>query len=208
MPDQPTLPPTAPPLEDAAYEKRWTEYRAYVKAARDDGMESYDKGILTVSGGALALAFGFVKTTGHPPHKWLLITSWVLFGLSLLSTLASFRSSHRSFDNLLRQNRQLLQAGQVISPENYRSEAQKQPALPVRQIEQQSTQKEKLKLNERGKRIVARMDCPCGCEKKVHVCTCNTSNKIQKALASEDFKDKPDDEIIRALNKRFCAEGM
>jgi len=122
--------------------------------------------------------------------------------------MGSLENAEVAFDNLLRQNRQLLQAGQVISPENYRSEAQKQPALPVRQIEQQSTQKEKLKLNERGKRIVARMDCPCGCEKKVHVCTCNTSNKIQKALASEDFKDKPDDEIIRALNKRFCAEGM
>lgn len=122
--------------------------------------------------------------------------------------MGSLANAEVAFDNLMRQNRQLIQAGRVISPEDYRREAQKQPALPVRQAEVQSSQEEKLKLDERGKRIVARMDCPCGCEKKVHVCTCNTSNNIQKALASQDFKDKPDDEIIKALNKRFCGEGM
>jgi peroxiredoxin len=122
--------------------------------------------------------------------------------------MGSLANAEVAFDNLMRKNRQLIQAGRVISPEDYRREAQKQPALPVRQAEVQSSQEEKLKLDDRGKRIVARMDCPCGCEKKVHVCTCNTSNNIQKALASQDFKDKPDDEIIKALNKRFCGEGM
>jgi len=52
------------------------------------------------------------------------------------------------------------------------------------------------------------MDCPCGCDKKVQTCTCNTSTKIKKALTSEDFKDQPDDEIVKSLNKRFCSEGM
>jgi len=52
------------------------------------------------------------------------------------------------------------------------------------------------------------MDCPCGCDDKVQACTCNTSKKIQKALASEEFKDKKDDEIMRDLNKRFCSRGM
>jgi peroxiredoxin len=120
----------------------------------------------------------------------------------------SLQNADVAFDNLLQKNHQLLQAGQVISPENYRLEAQKQPTLPVRQAEEQSSQEEKVKLDDRGTRIVARMDCPCGCDKKVHVCTCSTSKNIQKALSSEDFKDKKDDEIIRALNKRFCGEGM
>ncbi len=120
----------------------------------------------------------------------------------------SLQNAEVAFDNLLQLNGQLIKAGRVISPEDYRREAQKQPALPMRQTGEQSSQEEKVKLDERGNRIVARMDCPCGCEKKVHVCTCNTSKNIQKALASEDFKDKRDDEIIRALNKRFCAEGM
>jgi peroxiredoxin len=113
-----------------------------------------------------------------------------------------------AFDNLLRQNRQLIQSGRIISPEDYRLEAQKQPALPVRRAEEKSSPEEEYKLDPRGKEIVARMDCPCGCEKKVQTCTCNTSKKIKNALASEDFKDKPDDEIISSLNKRFCSGAM
>jgi thiol-disulfide isomerase/thioredoxin len=113
-----------------------------------------------------------------------------------------------AFDNLLRQNRQLIQSGRIISPEDYRLQAQKQPALPVRQAVEKSSTEEEYKLDTRGKRIVARMDCPCGCEKKVQACTCNTSKNIKKALASEDFKDRPDDEIIRSLNKKFCSGAM
>ncbi len=113
-----------------------------------------------------------------------------------------------AFDNLLSKNRQLMQSGHVISPEEYRLQAQKQPALPVRQSAEKPKAEEDDKLDARGKRIVSRMDCPCGCEKKVQGCTCSTSKNIKNALASEDFKDKPDDEIVKALNKRFCSGAM
>lgn len=113
-----------------------------------------------------------------------------------------------AFDNLLRQNRQLMQIGQVISPTDYLLQAQKQPALPTLHPEQETSVEEQYKFDERGKRIVARMDCPCGCDKKVQTCTCHTSSNIKKALAGEDFKDLPDDEIMRALNKRFCSGAM
>jgi thiol-disulfide isomerase/thioredoxin len=113
-----------------------------------------------------------------------------------------------AFDALLQQNQKLLQAGQTISPEAYRLAAQNQPNLPLRQPEPTPEPKEVFRLDERGKRIVARMTCPCGCDDKVQACSCNTSKNIKKALASEDFKDKPDDEIIRALNKRFCSGAM
>lgn len=109
-----------------------------------------------------------------------------------------------AFDNLLRQNRQLMQAGKVISMEDYRLLAAKQPALPVRHPEPPRATEEEFHLDERGKRIIARMDCPCGCDDKVQKCTCNTSGKIKKALAGEDFKDQSDEAIISALNKRFC----
>ncbi len=52
------------------------------------------------------------------------------------------------------------------------------------------------------------MDCPCGCDDKVKACSCNTSKKIKKALADDRFTDKSDDEIIKALNKRFCSGAM
>jgi peroxiredoxin len=113
-----------------------------------------------------------------------------------------------AFDNSLTQNRQLIQKGTVISVEDYRLQAQKQPALPVQQVEVKSSTEDEYKLDPRGKRIVARMDCPCGCEKKVQTCTCITSKNIKNALAKEDYKDKPDDEIVRSLNKRFCSGAM
>ena len=113
-----------------------------------------------------------------------------------------------AFDNLLRQNQQLIQAGHSISPESYLLAAQNQQNLPLRHPEQTSEPKEEYRLDERGKMIVARMDCPCGCDDKVQACSCNTSKKIKKALASEDFKGKSDDEIMKALNKRFCSGAM
>jgi len=113
-----------------------------------------------------------------------------------------------AFDNLLRRNQKLIQAGQTISPEAYRQAAQNQPNLPLRQPEPDPEPKEELRLDERGKRIVAHMTCPCGCDDKVQACSCNTSKKIKTALASEDFKDKSDDEIVKALNKRFCSGAM
>jgi len=112
-----------------------------------------------------------------------------------------------AFDNLLRQNRELRASDKAISPEDYRLQAQKHQALPMRQAQAKKPEEES-KFDPRGKRIVARMDCPCGCDKKVQTCTCNTSTKIKKALTSEDFKDQPDDEIVKSLNKRFCSEGM
>jgi thiol-disulfide isomerase/thioredoxin len=113
-----------------------------------------------------------------------------------------------AFDNLLRQNQQLIQAGQIITPEAYQLAAQNQATLPLRQPEPNPEPKEEIRLDERGKRIVAGMTCPCGCDDKVQACSCSTSKKIKKALASEDFKDKSDDEIIKALNKRFCSGAM
>lgn len=113
-----------------------------------------------------------------------------------------------AFDNLLRQNQQLIQTGRTISSDAYRIAAQTQLSLPLRQPENNVQPKDEYQLDERGKRIVARMGCPCGCDDKVQACSCNTSKKIKKALASEDFKNKPDDEIIKSLNKRFCSGVM
>jgi len=95
-----------------------------------------------------------------------------------------------------------MQAGKAISPEDYKVEAQKHPELPA--TEPESTTSESYQLDERGKRIVARMDCPCGCADKVQKCTCHTSKNIQQALASGNFHGKSDNEIISELDKRFC----
>jgi thiol-disulfide isomerase/thioredoxin len=113
-----------------------------------------------------------------------------------------------AFDNVLHKNQQLIRAGETISPEAYRLAAQNQQTLPLRHPEQQAEEKQEPQLDERAKRIVARMDCPCGCDDNVQKCSCNTSKKIKKALAEEKFDGKSDDDIIRGLNKRFCSGAM
>jgi hypothetical protein len=52
------------------------------------------------------------------------------------------------------------------------------------------------------------MDCTCGCDKKVQICTCNASRKIKHALATEAIDGKSDAEVMKSLNKRFCMEAM
>ena len=113
-----------------------------------------------------------------------------------------------AFNKLLQTNRELLSSGKAISADAYRAEAQKQNGLPMRQPQPAATAEEQYKLDERGNRIVAKMACPCGCDDKVQHCSCHTSKNVKKALASEDFKDKHDDQVMRELNKRFCSGAM
>lgn len=120
----------------------------------------------------------------------------------------SLTNADVAFDALLQGNLDQLKLGRTISPADYLREAELHPSLPVNQPASQSSPEEQYKFDDRGKRIVAKMDCPCGCDKKVQGCTCNTSNKIKKTLASEDFKDQSDDVIIKAMNKRFCSGAM
>jgi hypothetical protein len=120
----------------------------------------------------------------------------------------SLANADVAFDNLVQANLDQLRLGHQISADDYRREAQLHPSLPVNQPQTNSSPPERYNFDERGKRIVARMDCPCGCDKKVQSCSCNTSNNIKKALSSEDFKDQSDEAIMRYLNKRFCSRAM
>jgi peroxiredoxin len=113
-----------------------------------------------------------------------------------------------AFDNLLKENRKLLESGRVISADEYRLQAQKQPTLPVNRREDVTPPAEEFKLDVRAQQIVEHMACPCGCDKKVQVCTCHTSKNVKNALAKEDFKGKSDTEVMQALNKRYCGGPM
>ena len=112
-----------------------------------------------------------------------------------------------AFDPLLQNNLQLLYAGKVISTEAYRALAQQQPSLPLSKTDANGSSAEE-KLNTRAVSIATRMDCTCGCDKKVQICTCNASKKIKHALATENIDGKSDAEVMKSLNKRFCMEAM
>ena len=63
-------------------------------------IEQFDKGILTISTGALALSITFVKNLIPNPinnTKIFLILTWIFLGSSMLITLFSFLLSHQAF---------------------------------------------------------------------------------------------------------------
>lgn len=111
-----------------------------------------------------------------------------------------------AFDSLLKMNRQFTKSGVAISAEDYKKQVAKQLPLPA--PVPAPLKEEAIKLDARGKRIAAHMDCPCGCENRVEACTCNTSTKIKKALAAEKFEKQTDAQIMMALNKRYCMGPM
>jgi hypothetical protein len=78
------------------------QYRDCLVRGRDEAMASFDKAIMSMSGGALAIALGFVRAK-QPDWIWLLVASWILFTVSLLSILTSFLTSKGSFDSQLAQ---------------------------------------------------------------------------------------------------------
>lgn len=78
------------------------EYQVYLEerkqliAAERDTAQQFDKAILTLAAGALALSLTFITKIAPQPKsysKWFLIGAWILFCLSLLSTLISFLTS-------------------------------------------------------------------------------------------------------------------
>ena len=95
-----------------------------------------------------------------------------------------------AFDKLLQWNLDQLKFGHAISSDDYIEQAQLHPSLPVNQPGTKGSEEVQYKFGDRGKRIVAKMDCPCGCDDKVQKCACKTSKNIKTALSTEDFKDQ------------------
>ena len=78
--------------EEANSKERYLLIDAEREAAR-----SFDKTMTTLSAGALALSFGFVREmAGAAACKWLLYLAWAAFVLSLSSVLCSFLLSQHA----------------------------------------------------------------------------------------------------------------
>lgn len=77
------------------YDIYFDERRALTNAINNTDQQ-FDKAILTLSAGALALSLTFVEKispTPFPYTKWLLILSWCIFTISMVTTLISFITS-------------------------------------------------------------------------------------------------------------------
>jgi hypothetical protein len=74
-----------------------------------EAARTFDKAMLTLSGGALGLSIAFIKNIAPlPRNTGLLFTSWIGFGLALLSTAIALHISQFAF----RKSRDLLDANQ------------------------------------------------------------------------------------------------
>jgi hypothetical protein len=73
---------------------------AQIAAAERGNAEPFDKAVLTLSSGALALSFTFAKDIVPPAlakHHWLLFSSWTAFVLALIVTTIGYLYALRGF---------------------------------------------------------------------------------------------------------------
>lgn len=79
-----------------AYELYLLE-RTRLTTAKQEASKSYDRTILTFSGGAIALSITFLeKIAPQPDAKGLLYTSWSLLAVAMMSTLYSLLATQRA----------------------------------------------------------------------------------------------------------------
>jgi hypothetical protein len=82
------------------------DYRSWLVAAEQKAQEDFDKTVLSLSGGALGVSFVFLKDIVGIPNiqspGWLL-GSWLSWGVSSLSVLASFYTSNLALRRAIRQ---------------------------------------------------------------------------------------------------------
>jgi len=82
----------------------WSRDRERLLALHEATTQAFDKAIMTLSGGALAVSISFIHDVAHHPrHKPLIGVSWGAFGLSLLLILWSFLTSERATRRMVHQ---------------------------------------------------------------------------------------------------------
>lgn len=92
--------------EDQQRERLHTSARGELLDRQFSNSEAYDKAILTLSSGFLALSLSFIKEilpAGSITWATLLYASWVLLALAIVSTVISFRVSNAAIERQLEQ---------------------------------------------------------------------------------------------------------
>jgi thiol-disulfide isomerase/thioredoxin len=98
-----------------------------------------------------------------------------------------------------------LARGEGVSLEAYRNALAAQAPVPSAEPEPEQPTDQ---LEGRAREIAQQMGCPCGCDDKVSVCTCQTSKAIRAKLRQGGFDGKTNEQVIKELNAEFCGRGM
>src|SRR5437868_1291420 len=80
------------------------EERSRLTDLHEKATDSFDRAVMTLSGGALGISIAFIHDVAHHPrHTWVLGIGWVFFALSLLLILWSFLTSERAVVKMVKQ---------------------------------------------------------------------------------------------------------
>lgn len=82
------------------------EYRNQLLKAAHSSSEAYDKAVVTLSGGALALSLAFMKDIVREPRadtKYLLVAAWISFAVSIALILLSLLTSKWALNKAVQQ---------------------------------------------------------------------------------------------------------
>ena len=63
-------------------------------------------------------------------------------------------------------------------------------------------------MEQTGNRTAEAMPCPCGCEKRVAACTCQTATGVKNRLRAGVDANVSDGKVMEKLNKEICMKGM
>ena len=91
---------------DARMTQDLKQHRANLVVADESSQREYDKTVLALSGGALAVSFAFLKDilgTAPVSHTIVLLCSWLCWGASLAFLLGSHYASHLVLRKAIRQ---------------------------------------------------------------------------------------------------------
>ncbi len=83
----------------------YARYQRHLLEGRRSSFQQFDRAVLTLSGGGLALSLTFIRnivSLSEATCKWTLICAWGMFALSIMATLISFISSQFAFDRQLK----------------------------------------------------------------------------------------------------------
>lgn len=83
------------------------EYRNLLTELEQKAYEDYDKALLAVSSGALAISIAFVKNiVGHDSCRYscLLISAWISWTLTILVVLGSFLMSQKALRTAIKEH--------------------------------------------------------------------------------------------------------
>lgn len=78
-------------------EEDYARYREALQKSEDISSDEFDKVMISLSGGALAISITFINQIApEPKHFYLCVTAWILFAVAMTSTLVSFRTTQEA----------------------------------------------------------------------------------------------------------------